>query len=107
MYDGRKKLSWFTDSPKLLFDQLLRRKYRGYLVFAHNLSNFEVVFLFKYIASLKNEYKINVIKRDDQIIAIKIMNRDKNVSLTIRDSLLLLPASLSSLTHLYFNKLFN
>jgi hypothetical protein len=98
MYDGKDRFSWFTSSPQPLFDQLLRRKYTGYHVYAHNLSSFDAVFILKYIASLKNNYKVNIIKRDSNIIAIKIVNRKKNISITIKDSYLLLPASLNSLS---------
>ena len=33
MYDGKDNYSWFTDSPKELFNQLLRSKYRGYQIY--------------------------------------------------------------------------
>ena len=46
MYDGRKSFSWFSESPSQLFDRLLTRKYKNYIVYAHNLSRFDVVFIF-------------------------------------------------------------
>ena len=46
MYDGHKSFTWFTDSPEQLFDRLLTRKYKNYNVYAHNLSRFDVVFIF-------------------------------------------------------------
>lgn len=45
MYDGKTKLSWFTDSPESLFNEILRPKYKNYIVYAHNLSRFDVVFI--------------------------------------------------------------
>jgi len=96
MFDGNNSYSFFTDSPKALFDTILRSKYRGYKVYAHNLSGFDSVFIFKYLASLKKDYQVRIIKRDSQIISIKIANRKKNISITILDSLLLLPGSLKS-----------
>ena len=50
MYDGKIKKSFFSESPEELFNALLRRKYRGYTVYAHNLSKFDLIFLFKYLA---------------------------------------------------------
>jgi predicted ATP-grasp superfamily ATP-dependent carboligase len=61
------------------------------------------VFLFKYIASLAQEgiYTIDIIKKDDQVKSIRIYNRDKKVLITLKDSYLLLPASLADLANLF------
>ena len=56
MFDGKRSYSFFTSDPKPLLDKLLSRRYRGYSVYAHNLSRFDIIFLFKYIASFKSEY---------------------------------------------------
>ena len=99
MYDGNKTYSWFSKDAKPLFDMVLRPKYKGYQIYAHNLSRFDIIFLFKDIADLKNAgYKITVLKKEDKFISIQILNRNKNVSLTIKDSFLLLPSSLASLS---------
>lgn len=99
MFDGQKSYSWFTDSPEQLFKQLLTKKYKNYLVYAHNLSKFDLVFIFKYLSTLKNKgFKIKLLIRDQNIISISIINRNKNISITIRDSYLILPASLSKLS---------
>ena len=72
-------------------------KYRGKTVYAHNLSRFDVVFLFKEIGKLQNDgYKVTVLNKDDKIISINIV-KGKNTCLVIKDSLLLLPASLELL----------
>jgi hypothetical protein len=52
MFDGKNKYSWFTKTPDDLFNELLKPKYYGYGVYAHNLSNFDIIFIFKYISSL-------------------------------------------------------
>lgn len=54
-----------------------------------------MVFIFKYLAELNNseKYKVPAIIKDGNIIAIKISNNN-GVSITIRDSYLLLTASL-------------
>ena len=46
MFDGKKSYSWFSKSPEELFNQLLRSKYKGYNVYAHNLSRFDIFLLF-------------------------------------------------------------
>ena len=53
MFDGKKSFSWFTDSPQQLFDTLLNRKYKNYIVYAHNLSRFDVVFILFLILNIK------------------------------------------------------
>lgn len=103
MYDGKRTYSWFTDSPACLFDQLLRRKYKNFVCYAHNLSGFDIVFIFKYLAVIHSQgYKIKILKKDDRIININIASRRDNISIDIRDSLLILPASLQKLA-LQFN----
>lgn len=64
-------------------------------VFAHNLSRFDVTFIFKYLSILRNKgYKFKLLIRDQQIISISIINKSKNISIQIRDSYLILPSSL-------------
>jgi len=103
MYDGEDKFSWFTDRPELLFNELLRSKYFGYSVYAHNLSRFDLIFLFKYLAQISHEgtFNVDILKKDDQVKSIKIFNRDKKVNITLKDSYLLLPASLANLANLF------
>jgi hypothetical protein len=99
MFDGIKSYSFFSESPKPLFDLILKAKYKGYQAYAHNLSRFDIIFIFNYFYQLKKEgFKINVLKKDDNIIGIKISNRNKNISITLKDSLLILPNSLSNLS---------
>ena len=99
MYDGQKSYSFISTGPEPLFTQLLRRKYRGYTVYAHNLSKFDIIFLFKYLANLNNNKKFTVsaIIKDGNIISIKISNRN-GVNIIIRDSYLLLTGSLLKLS---------
>ena len=40
MYDGEKYFNFFSKSPELLFNEILRRKYRNYTIYAHNLSRY-------------------------------------------------------------------
>lgn len=97
-YDGVNKYSFFEKEPTNLFKTMLLSKYRGRTVYAHNLSRFDIVFLFKHLAKLQNKgYKVNILKKDDKIISITIV-KGKNTCITLKDSLLLLPSSLDKLT---------
>ena len=100
MYDGKNNYSFFSDKPDQLFDQLLRRKYRGYNIYAHNLSKFDIVYLFKYISNLSTNkgFKVDPIIKDGDIISIKISNRAKGINIILKDSYLLLEASLLQLS---------
>src|ERR1700733_396571 len=95
MYDGKNAYSWFTSTPDLLFKELFKQKYKGYQVYAHNLTNFDLIFILKYLGMLHKDYSIGLLKRDTKIMQISIYNKKKSVSLTIKDSYLLLPASLA------------
>jgi hypothetical protein len=77
---------------------LTNPKYNGYNVYIHNFSLFDAIFLFKYILALSKEgYKIDFLKREDKFIKITISKKETKFRLTIYDSLLLLPDSLSNL----------
>lgn len=98
-YDGYNKFTWFENNADSLFKHILSSKYSGYTIYAHNLSRFDVVFLFKTIAHLKNQgYKVKIIKKDDKFISIRIIDKNKNVSITLKDSYLILPLSLAKLS---------
>ena len=97
MYDGKNKYSWFNKNPEEVFNQLLQSKYYGYSVYAHNLSNFYIIFIFKYISSLRNKYIIKPIIKDGNIIYLTI-EKGNNIKITFKDSYLLLKDSLAKLT---------
>jgi DNA polymerase type B, organellar and viral len=56
------------------------------------------VFLYKELAELSSNFKIDFLKRDDKIISIKISDYSKNISVTLKDSFILLPSSLKKLS---------
>ena len=99
MFDGVKTYSFFGEDPKPLFNSPkgLSRKYRGYSVYAHNLSRFDIIFIFKYIASLRKDFDIKPILKDGNIISLQIKNNKKGISITFKDSYLLLRDSLLNL----------
>lgn len=68
-YDGLTNTSstWFDDNPSGLFNHLLSRRFRGYTIYAHNLSRYEIVFLFKYLSAIKSQgFKVDVVKKRRQ-----------------------------------------
>jgi hypothetical protein len=92
LYNGKKSFSWFADikNPKSavdsLFEELLRPKYKGYQLYAHNLSGFDINFIWEKLAILSKVHSVGIMKREKQ-----------NINLTIKDSFLLLPSSLKQL----------
>lgn len=99
-YDGHRNdlIIFFENTADNLFKKILTSRYKGYTIYAHNLSRFDVVFLFQSIAKLSQEgFDVDVVKKDDKIISIKISNTDKNVLITLKDSYLILPLSLANL----------
>ena len=79
-------------------------RYDGYIVYAHNFSKFDSIFLLKLLSiySDKNKYTLDLIKRDSDIIEITI-SKPKSFKIKFRDSLLLLRGSLKSLGKSYAN----
>src|SRR5882724_1568891 len=104
LYNGDKSFSWFADikNPKSavdsLFKELLRPKYKGYQLYAHNLSGFDIIFIWEKLAELSLTYSVGILKRENKILSITISGNNKNTSITIKDSFLLLPSSLKQLT---------
>lgn len=52
-YDGKEHFSFFSNNASELFESILKRKYRNYTFYAHNLSRFDIVFIFRDLAELK------------------------------------------------------
>lgn len=104
-YDGLKKKSFYITSFKnseamissALNSILTNKDYTNYVVFAHNLSKFDGVFITIFLLSIKLNYKVNIIKRDSDIINITLTSDSSGFNITFRDSLLLLPSSLRKL----------
>lgn len=109
IFDGKKVKSFFitdfNNSDELLeysLNYLLQRKYNGYKIYFHNFSNFDSIFMIKILANLKNTEISRTIKRDSNIIELKLdynLDGKRKYSLYFRDSLLILPSSLKKLGH--------
>jgi len=82
---------------KAAITSLLRNKYNHYVVYAHNFSGFDGIFLLKVLTELGI---IDPKMRDGKIFNITLkykINENKDGLLYFRDSLLLLPNSLRDL----------
>ena len=77
-------------------NHLLNPLYDKHVVYIHNLSHFDGIFLLPVISKLQDKtLKLSVIKRDNNLINIRV-KFGKN-TINIRDSYLLLPSSLAKL----------
>jgi len=82
-----------------MIDDIMKPKYAGYRVYAHNFNKFDSAFLFR---SIQARYEIgNVLPRNTGLLSftVKAYNAEskKRFSLKFVDSIALLPFSLASL----------
>lgn len=91
-YDG-KEYRTFTSIPKFL-NHILRDKYKGYRVYAHNGGKFDFLFLLEEI--MERGLLKELTPRQGSVIIIKIGN--KRTHITLADSYALLPDSLKRLS---------
>jgi hypothetical protein len=106
IYDGSTYQSFyltdFKDVDHIMLKALRylkQAKYNGYTVYAHNLSNFDSIFLLKYLVILSPNHKLNPIMRSGKLISLVFNFNIGKLACSIRfnDSLNLLPSSLSKL----------
>lgn len=95
----------YESSEQLLghcFNTLFTKEFNGSFIYIHNGSNFDLIFLVKYLLT-RSDIHITPIYKDSRFISLKIAygkgkkEGDFLYSLTIRDSILLLKSSLSKL----------
>lgn len=101
-YDGTNKASFYLaefKSPEdmifIALTYIIKSKYHGYSVYVHNLSKFDGVFILNVLKSIPNT-EFNIIRRNGKFISIKVIYKNKYI-ITFKDSLLMLPVSLSKL----------
>ena len=103
-YDGKNKFLYYVsdynshnDMIYQCLKDMLKPKYHNYTVYAHNLSKFDISFIFSIL--VKN-YKVSkLLPRDVSLISFEVstkINKEK-VILRFADSLCLLPFNLSDL----------
>ena len=101
-YDGENFFSFYLSDynsvEEMMLDclkSILKRKYKGYSVYAHNLGKFDIIFLFKYLLKLGT---IHPVIHNGKIIFLKInYGENGKYKIIFKDSLLLLLTSLKSL----------
>lgn len=104
-YDGKVSKSFYLtdykDSQEMLrfaISSLLKRKYTGYKIYVHNLSNFDGIFILKILSSI-DHINVHPIIKDGKMINIKLTyDNINNYQISFRDSYLMLPSSLNKLT---------
>src|SRR5882762_102413 len=98
-------LSNFENSDKMLIaaiESIMKPCYKDNVVYLHNFSYFDAVFLIKILSSFNA--KISPIIRDNCIIDFKCKfqySNNKFITLCFRDSYLLIPSSLSNRSRLF------
>lgn len=102
IYDGKIKSSFFisdylnTDQMlKVAIESIMKQQYKGYIVYLHNFSYFDGVFLMKILSSLN--VNIKPIIREGRLIDVRVKYNNNKSTLYFRDSYLLLPDSLEKL----------
>lgn len=108
IFNGTKFTSFYltdyADSETMLrnvIQSLMKTRYNRSKIYIHNLSNFDGVFLFKVLSNFENTHFKPVMK-DNKMISLQFSwknnpDSSKIYSIEFRDSLLLLPNSLSKL----------
>lgn len=107
-YDGSIKTSYYLNDYKntndllnKMFRNLFVKANNGKYIYIHNSSEFDLIFILKHLVQL-NYVEVNPVMRDGKFINLEIKYSAKNsntlrYSLTLRDSILLLPSSLENL----------
>ena len=104
-FDGKKTFSFylndFKDSDDMLttcITNLLQRKYNGYKVYVHNLSNFDGIFLLRILSNVPG-FNLLPTMKDGKLINLNLSKliSNKKYQIDFRDSLLMLPLSLRRL----------
>ena len=117
-FDGKNKYSYYVtdfidhnDMLKNVILSILKPKYSGYIIYVHNLSNFDGIFLINTLAEISDLYskkeasiKILPVLRSGNFINIKVNYGKYNIS--FRDSYLLLPLSLYASAQILYSTFF-
>lgn len=102
VYDGETAKSYFVKDYQDSIDDmithamsdLIKSKYNNRIVYLHNFSNFDGIFLLKYFHRIKNS-EINVLDHQGKLIEVSV--KIGRFTLKFRDSYLILPQSLNKL----------
>ena len=105
MFDGVKSYSYFltdyesiADLVEALFKKLFSREYAQKTVYIHNSSNFDLIFLLKYIVN-KEGFLVEPTIKDGSFINLRVKyGPNFNYYINFKDSFLILPNNLNNLT---------
>ena len=105
IYDGKNCFSYYltdynsiNDLMQTLLNKLFSREYAQKTIYIHNSSNFDLIFLLKYIVNRKGILLEPLIK-DGKFINLKVKyGPNFNYYVNFKDSYLILPDSLENLT---------
>lgn len=104
LYDGKTSFSYYlsdfhsiNELMQALLIKLFSREYAQKTIYIHNSSNFDLIFLLKYIVN-KKEVLLEPMIKDGNFINLKVKyGPNLNYYINIKDSYLILPHSLDSL----------
>jgi len=83
-----------------VFDYLFKKEFNQYIIYIHNSSSFDMIFLLKKMVNHPLVKKMKPIIKDNKFINLEVYFKiaDKTYKVTFRDSYLLLPSSLDKLS---------
>ena len=104
VYDGKNHITSYSDSSlnqEKLFNDFINKllillKNKKTIIYAHNLSGFDGIFLLAHLIKNSNKLDIKPLVYNGKIISIEFITKDNKVIL-FKDSYLLLPISLRKL----------
>lgn len=101
-FDGKISRSFYlsdfsSEDEMILFClmSIVKSKYNGYIVYLHNLSKFDSVFLMRHLAKIADNMDRDPLIKDGRVIEFRV--KLGKVRVRFRDSLLMLPVSLKLL----------
>jgi len=101
-FDGNKSFNFYLsdynneqDMLKTAVLSLFQKKYHNYIIYVHNLSFFDGIFLIKVFTQIEN-LNIRPLMKDGKMFNIEL--KYKKIKINFRDSLLMLPNSLRNLS---------
>jgi hypothetical protein len=76
-----------------------KKKRNCYTLYAHNLGRFDSVFILKGLSNSK--YDVKCLWMDNDVLSVKIRDKDRKLSVTLKDSIKLVPTSLNKMLKTY------
>lgn len=105
-YDGKKSYSYYLEDFNGSVDNMMttalsdlfKTRYNNKIVYLHNFSSFDGIFLMKYLKNIPNvDPKILKMESKFILVSLSVPVRNKTLTIHFRDSMLMLPESLKKL----------